>query len=162
MSTTHKNLSQYRQDDLPDVSQRTFGIVVSEWNEDITEALFEGAYDTLLEYGALPEHIFRYNVPGGFELSLGAQYMATEKNIDAVICLGCVIKGETRHDEYIANAVAQGITDVSLKFNKPVIFGLLTTNNHEQAFERAGGRHGNKGDEAALTAIKMLRPVLAS
>jgi 6,7-dimethyl-8-ribityllumazine synthase len=131
-------------------------IVVAEWNTDVTGALYTGAYDTLLKYGVQESNITSVQVPGSFELSLGAQKMAEKSDIDAVICLGCVIQGETRHFDFICQAVADGITNVSLKFNKPVIFGVLTPNTQEQAMDRAGGKHGNKGDEAAITAIKML------
>lgn len=133
-----------------------FGIVVSEWNEEVTEALYSGAVSTLLELGASRENIERMNVPGSFELSLGAQWMAKREDIDAVITLGCVIQGETRHFDFICQACADGITNVGLKYDKPVIFGVLTTNNQKQAMDRAGGKHGNKGDEAAATAVKML------
>jgi len=156
MATSLKNLSDYSQKNITDVSKNKFAIVVSEWNEDVTEALFNGAVETLLAHGAKKENIFRKNVPGSFELSLAAQWMAAHDEIDAVICLGCVIQGETRHFDFICQAVADGITNVSLKFNKPVIFGVLTPNNQQQALDRAGGKHGNKGDEAAITAIKML------
>jgi 6,7-dimethyl-8-ribityllumazine synthase len=131
-------------------------IVVAEWNEEITEALYEGAYRALLELGIDKKNIIRKNVPGSFELSLGAQMMAQKKEIAAVICLGCVIKGETPHFDYICQAVANGITNVNLKFSKPVAFGVLTTLNKKQALERAGGKYGNKGEEAALTVVKML------
>ncbi len=133
-----------------------FGIVVSEWNEEVTEALYSGAVTTLLGLGATRENIERMNVPGSFELSLGAQWMAKREEIDAVITLGCVIQGETRHFDFICQACADGITNVGLKYDKPVIFGVLTTNNQKQAMDRAGGKHGNKGDEAAATAVKML------
>lgn len=157
MSSAQKNLSQYSDKNLDqDLSQRKVAIIVSEWNEAVTEALYTGAYDTLMEHGISKEHIIRKNVPGSFELSLAAQYMASDDTIDAVICLGCVIQGETRHFDFICQAVAQGITDVSLKYNKPAIFGVLTPNSQQQALDRAGGKHGNKGDEAAITAIKML------
>jgi len=156
MSTAHKNLSSFSTLGLPDIGQKHFGIVVAEWNEVVTNALCEGAIQTLLNYGAKREHIQKIEVPGSFELSLGAQKLAERKDIDAVIALGCVIQGETRHFDFICQAVAQGITEVGLKFNKPVIFGVLTTQTMEQALERAGGIHGNKGDEAAFTAIKML------
>lgn len=131
-----------------------FGIVVSEWNPEITEALFQGAKKTLLENGVRVKNIFRKNVPGSFELTLAAQFFC-QTNADAVICLGCVIQGETRHFEFICQSVAQGIKDVSLKYNKPVVFGVLTTDNLQQAKARAGGKYGNKGIEAAVTAIKM-------
>jgi len=156
MATSNKSLSEYSSKNIQDISQKKFAIVVSEWNEDVTEALYSGAYQTLLQHGAQKENIIRKNVPGSFELSLGAQWCAQVENIDAVICLGCVIQGETRHFDFICDAVAQGITNVGLKFNKPVIFGVLTPNNQQQALDRAGGKHGNKGDEAAITAIKML------
>jgi 6,7-dimethyl-8-ribityllumazine synthase len=156
MASALKNLSDFTTDHLPDVSNKTFAIVVSEWNTDVTHALYTGAYDTLLKLGVKEENIMSVKVPGSFELSLGAQKMAQKPNIDAVICLGCVIQGETRHFDFICQAVADGITNVSLKFDKPVIFGVLTPNTQEQAMDRAGGKHGNKGDEAAITAIKML------
>jgi 6,7-dimethyl-8-ribityllumazine synthase len=107
-------------------------------------------------YGVSKENILRWDVPGSFELTLGAQWMAQKEAIDAVIALGCVIQGETKHFDFICQAVASGITDVGLKYNKPVIFGVLTTNDKKQAMERAGGKHGNKGDEAAATALNML------
>ncbi len=156
MSTAHKNLSEFATNDLPDISDKTFAIVVAEWNQEITEKLFEGAYQTLLQYGAKSENIIRANVPGSYELSYGSQVFAQKENVDAVIALGCVIQGETKHNDYINNAVANGLTQVSLKYDKPVIFGVLTPNNQQQALDRAGGIHGNKGDEAAMTAIKML------
>ncbi len=156
MATTLKNLSEYSGKNLADISGKRFAIVVAEWNAQVTEALFEGAHQTLLKEGAQAENVIRKNVPGSFELTLGAQWMAERPDIDAVICLGCVIQGETRHFDFICNAVAHGLTDVGLKFNKPVIFGVLTPDTLEQALDRAGGRHGNKGDEAAVTAIKML------
>jgi 6,7-dimethyl-8-ribityllumazine synthase len=156
MATSLKSLSQYSDKNLLDISNKKFGIVVSEWNDQVTESLFSGAVETLLKHGAKKENIYRKNVPGSFELTLGAQWMAELNQIDAVICLGCVIQGETRHFDFICDAVAHGITNVALKFNKPVIFGVLTPNNMKQALDRAGGKHGNKGDEAAITAIKML------
>lgn len=156
MSSADKNLSVFSTSNLPDISGKKFAVVVAEWNNEVTEKLFDGAYSTLLEYGAKPEHIFRGNVPGSFELTLGAQWFAERADVDAVIALGVVIQGETKHNDYINHAVAQGITNVSLKTSKPIIFGVLTPNNMEQALDRAGGIHGNKGDEAAMTAIKML------
>ncbi len=139
-----------------DLSKKKFAIVVAEWNEDVTEALYEAAVASLKEHGVEKDNIIRKNVPGSFELSLGALWMAEEKKIDAVICLGCVIQGETPHFDYICQAVAYGITQAGLKTRKPVIFGVLTTLNKQQALDRAGGKYGNKGEEAALTAIKML------
>jgi 6,7-dimethyl-8-ribityllumazine synthase len=156
MATSLKSLSQYSDKNILDISNKKFGIVVSEWNDQVTESLFSSAVETLLKHGAKKENIFRKNVPGSFELTLGAQWLAELSEIDAVICLGCVIQGETRHFDFICDAVAHGITHVSLKFNKPVIFGVLTPNTMQQALDRAGGKHGNKGDEAAITAIKML------
>ncbi len=159
MSSADKNLSVFSTDDLPDISTRTFALVVAEWNSEVTEKLFEGAYQTLLAYGAKAENVIRANVPGSYELSFGAQVFARKENVDAVIALGCVIQGETKHNDYINHAVAQGLTQVSLECHKPVIFGVLTPNTQEQALDRAGGKHGNKGDEAAMTAIKMLKLV---
>ena len=156
MSSADKNLSVFGTQNLPNVSQKKFALIVAEWNEEVTEALYEGAYQTLLAYGVAPENILRLNVPGSFELSFGAQLAAQRPDIDAVIAIGCVIQGETKHNDYINHAVAQGLTNVSLKYNKPVIFGVLTPNTQQQALDRAGGIHGNKGDEAAITAIKML------
>lgn len=156
MSSNLKNLSDVRLKENLDVSKFRFGLVVSEWNEEITESLYSGAFQTLIDAGVNRDAIVRMNVPGTYELSLGSQWMAHREDIDAVICLGCVIQGETRHFDFICNAVADGLTQVSLKFNKPVIFGVLTPNNMKQALDRAGGKHGNKGDEAAATAIKML------
>lgn len=138
------------------LKSKKIGIVVSEWNDQITDALLSAAREVLHSEGAKPKNIIVKYVPGSFELSLGAQYLAAEKNIDAVICLGCVIQGETRHFDFICDAVANGITHVALKYNKPVIFGVLTTDNLQQALDRAGGKHGNKGEEAAYTTIKML------
>ena len=156
MATSNKNLSSFSNKNITDISDRTFGIVVSEWNSEVTEALYSGAVQTLLQNGATKGNIIRKTVPGSYELTLGAQWLAQQEEIDAVICLGCVIQGETPHFDYICQAVANGFTNVGLKFNKPVIFGVLTTLNLQQALDRAGGRHGNKGDEAAATAIKML------
>ncbi|HZY78391.1 MAG TPA: 6,7-dimethyl-8-ribityllumazine synthase [Cyclobacteriaceae bacterium] len=138
------------------LSKKRFVIVVAEWNEAITEALYEGAHKGLLDLGVEKKNIERVNVPGTFELTLGALRAAQQKSIDAVICLGCVIQGETPHFDYICQAAAYGITEVNLKTGKPVIFGVLTTLDKKQAFERAGGKYGNKGEEAAVTAVKML------
>lgn len=156
MSSADKNLSSFSKKYVPNIDQKVFAIIVSEWNESVTEAMFEGAYNTLRENGARKENILRRDVPGSYELPLAAQWMAEKEEIDAVICIGCVVQGETRHFDFICDAVAHGIKDVNLKYNKPVIFGVLTTDNQQQALDRAGGKHGNKGDEAAITAIKML------
>lgn len=138
------------------LAKKKFAIVVAEWNEEITEALCSGAVESLVGHGVKKGNIIRKNVPGTFELSLGALWMGEKKDIDAVICLGCVIQGETPHFDYICQAVAYGITEAGLKTRKPVIFGVLTTLNKQQALDRAGGKYGNKGEEASLTAIKML------
>lgn len=138
------------------ISTKKFAIVVAEWNEEITEALYEGARQALLAHGVKPANIIRKNVPGSFELTLGGLWMAEKKDIAAVLCLGCVIQGDTPHFDYICQAVANGITEVNIKTKKPVIFGVLTTLTKQQALDRAGGKLGNKGEEAALTAIKML------
>ena len=130
-------------------------VIVSAWNPEITESLYEGASQTLLGNGSRQKDIVRIDVPGSYELPSAAALLCGRKDIDAVICLGCVIQGETRHFEFICQAVAQGLIDVSLQYKKPVIFGVLTTNTFEQAMERAGGRHGNKGVEAAATALYM-------
>ena len=156
MASALKNLSEYNSENLINAAGKRFGMVVAEWNKEITDALCKGAYDTLIKHGAQPQNIHRNTVPGTYELPLGAQFLASSNEIDAVICLGVVIKGETKHDDYICHAVAKGLIDVSLKFNKPVIFGVVTTNNLEQALDRAGGKHGNKGVEAAVAAIHML------
>ena len=156
MATSLKNLSDFSTDGVSAVANRRFAVIVSEWNEEITESLYSGALETLLNAGVEKENIVRVNVPGSFELSWGAQKLAQKEDIDAVICLGCVIQGETKHFDFICDAVAHGVTNVSLKYDKPVIFGVLTTNTMKQALDRAGGKHGNKGDEAAITALKML------
>jgi 6,7-dimethyl-8-ribityllumazine synthase len=136
--------------------KKKIAIVVAKWNEDITEALYEGAVASLISHGVKKTHIIRKDVPGSFELSLGGLWMAEEKDIDAVICLGCVIQGDTPHFDYICQAIAYGITEAGLKTRKPVIFGVITTLNKQQALDRAGGKFGNKGEEAAITAIQML------
>ncbi|MBK6285879.1 MAG: 6,7-dimethyl-8-ribityllumazine synthase [Draconibacterium sp.] len=151
-----KDLSQYDFNSVPSAENMKFGIVVAEWNPEVTFALANGAVETLKKHGAKENQIAVKYVPGSFELPLGAQFLAEYGDVDAVIILGCVIQGETRHFDYICEGVTQGIKDLNLKYNKPFIFGLLTTNNQQQALDRAGGKHGNKGDEAAVTAIKMV------
>jgi 6,7-dimethyl-8-ribityllumazine synthase len=155
MSTQLKNLSDFSNTEVPLAALYSFGIVVAEWNNEITNALYQGAYNRLLKYGALIDNIYTYAVPGSFELTVGADLLLKNSKLDAIICLGCVIQGETRHFDFICNAVANGLSNVAIKYSKPVIFGVLTTNNQQQAIERSGGKHGNKGDEAAVTAIKM-------
>jgi len=156
MATTNQNLSEHNTANLPSISRRHFSIITSEWNREVTQPLLDGAIATLLQHGAKEKNIRTKWVPGSFELSLGAQWEAARPKVDAVICLGCVIQGETPHFDYICQSVAQGVKDVALKHDKPVIFGVLTTLDQKQALARAGGKHGNKGDEAAITAIKML------
>lgn len=155
MSSELKNLSSYNKDEVPSGDRCSFGIVVSEWNSEITDALLQGAMSTLIENGTDEKDIHVYHVPGSFELPFGASELIRKKKFDAIICLGCIIQGETRHFEFIADAVANGIMQVGLKTEIPVIFGVLTTNNLEQAKERSGGKVGNKGVEAAVTALKM-------
>jgi len=155
MATQLKNLSDFSHTEVPSAANYRFGIVVAEWNAEITNALYTGAYQSLIKNGAVADNIFTYAVPGSFELTSGADLLLKNLKLDAVICLGCVIQGETRHFDFICNAVANGISNVAIKYAKPVIFGVLTTDNQQQALDRAGGKHGNKGDEAAITAIKM-------
>lgn len=155
MSSIYKNLSDFSDTTIPPAKGYRFGIVVSEWNTEITESLYEGAVQTLLAHGAEEAAITRINVPGSFELTAGAGMLAEKGGYDAIICLGCVIQGETRHFDFICDAVANGLTQLTIKYNKTFVFGVLTPNTMQQALERAGGKHGNKGDEAAVTAIKM-------
>ena len=155
MATSLKNLSDFSNTEIPSATGYSFGIVVAEWNAEITNALYHGAYNSLVENGALATDIHTYAVPGSFELTSGADILLKNLKLDAVICLGCVIQGETRHFDFICNAVANGISNVAIKHAKPIIFGVLTTDNQQQALDRAGGKHGNKGVEAAVTAIKM-------
>lgn len=155
MATHLKGLSDFSHIEIPSAKAFRFGIVVSQWNAEVTGALYEGAYAALIKNGALVENIVDIRVPGSFELTSGADLLLASKKLDAVICLGCVIQGETRHFDFICNAVANGVTNVSIKYNKPVIFGVLTTDNLQQAKDRSGGKHGNKGEEAAVTAIMM-------
>ncbi|MBU6341450.1 MAG: 6,7-dimethyl-8-ribityllumazine synthase [Bacteroidetes bacterium] len=155
MASASKNLSNYDASNIPDASEMQFGIVISDYYPNITHALYDGCYETLLAHGAKPENIYTLQVPGAFELPAGARILAGKHNPDAVICLGCVIKGETQHDEYINQAVANGLMNLSIASGRAFIFGVLTPNNEEQAAERAGGSHGNKGIEAAVAAIRM-------
>jgi 6,7-dimethyl-8-ribityllumazine synthase len=156
MASALKNLSTYDESNIPDAAEMTFGIVVADWNRDITHALYEACVETLTKHGVKEENLKVAQVPGAFELPTGARILAGREKLDAVICLGCVIKGETQHDEYINNAVATGLMNLSLTTGRPFIFGLLTPNTHEQAVDRAGGKHGNKGVEAAVTALRMV------
>ena len=155
MSSALKNLSEYDDQSLPDITNLKFGIVVSEWNKEITHALYEGCYDTLIKHGAATDNIYTTQVPGAFELPVGAKMLAGRHRLDAVICIGCVIKGETSHNDYINTAVAHGLTTLSIASGKPMIYGVLTPNDQQQAVDRSGGKYGNKGVEAAITAIRM-------
>ena len=155
MATKFQHLSAYNPEKIPDASAMTFGIVVSEWNGEITNKLKEGAYNTLIRHGAKPENITIAYVPGSFELIYGVQRLAKSVKPDAVIGLGCVIRGDTPHFDYICSGVTQGFADLNRKGDIPFIFGLLTNNTIQQAIDRAGGIYGNKGEEAAITAIKM-------
>ena len=156
MATVSQHLSDYDFDSVPDATSMRIGIVVSEWNRSITDKLFVGACKTLEQHGVRPENMYAEWVPGSFELTFGARRMAEECNVDAVIAIGCVIKGDTPHFDYVCSSVTQGITELNMKYDIPFIFGVLTTDNMHQAEERAGGSYGNKGDEAAITAIKMI------
>ena len=155
MATYLQNLSNYDSSQVPSAKKMKFGIVVADWNAEITHELMKGAYETLLAHGAKEDNLLVKHVPGSFELILGAQFMAEYADLDGVICLGCVIQGETPHFTYVCQGVTHGIAELNMNYNIPLIFGLLTTNTLEQAKERAGGKLGNKGVEAAITAIKM-------
>lgn len=156
MATAYHNLSDYDLESVPNAEQMKFGIVVSEWNSNITGKLLEGAVETLKKHGAKPENILVKTVPGSFELTYGANQMLENCDLDAVIILGCVIKGDTPHFDYVCMGVTQGITQLNTLSDVPVIYGLITTLTMEQAEDRSGGKLGNKGDECAITAIKMI------
>ena len=155
MATENNNLSLFNKEEIPNAGIMRFGIVVANWNEEVTNGLLQGAKQTLLECGALESNINVMEVPGSFELVFGAKLMNKQK-VDAIICLGSVIQGETKHFDFVCNAVSLGIKDLNIHLDIPVIFGVLTDNNLQQAKDRSGGRHGNKGVEAAITAIKMV------
>lgn len=157
MATAMHNLSDYDFKSVPDASNMNFAIVVSEWNNEVTGALLDGAVTTLERHGALRENIRVKTVPGSFELIYGAHQMTLNDIYDAVIVLGCVIRGDTPHFDYICQGVTQGIAQLNLTSNIPVIYGLLTCENLQQALERCGGKLGNKGDECAIDAIKMAK-----
>ena len=157
MATILHNLSDYDFDKVPDASNMCFGIVVAEWNEEITGALLDGAVKTLEKNGALPENIHVKSVPGSFELIYGAKQMVLNGGYDAVIILGCVIKGDTPHFDYICQGVTYGIARINATCEIPVIYGLLTCNDLQQAKDSSGGKLGNKGDECAVDAIKMAK-----
>lgn len=154
MATVNKNLSDYDKTTIPNANQFRFGIVVSEWNDVITEGLYEGAYNALIDNGVLPSNIIRWDVPGSFELIYGSKKMQ-EHMVSAVIAIGCVIQGETKHFDFVCEGVTQGIKDLNVLHDTPVIFCVLTDNTLQQSIDRSGGKHGNKGTEAAIAAIKM-------
>lgn len=155
MTTKKTNLSDYNPDMIPSGKDFRIGIVVSKWNTTITNSLLEGAYSTLRSHDVAENNITVEYVPGSFELPAGAKFLLKYGDYDAIICLGCVIQGETRHFDFICEAVANAIAQLSVEENRPVIFGLLTTNDMQQAIDRSGGKHGNKGVEAAATALSM-------
>ncbi len=155
MATANKNLSNYDKNTIPNAKNFRFGIVVSQWNDQVTEGLYNGAITALIDCGATNENIIRWNVPGSFELIYGAKRMIDTQNVDCVITIGCVIKGETMHFEFVCDGVTQGIKDLNIVTHVPVIFCLLTDNTKQQSIDRSGGIHGNKGTEAAIAAIKM-------
>lgn len=154
--STKDRLSDNRTPKVPTDKIHRFTVLVAEWNTEITHALRDGCVETLRQNGVTDNRIQVVSVPGSFELSSAAAYFAARPDCDAVICLGCVIQGETRHFDFICQAVADGITRVGIQYLKPAIFGVLTTNNQQQAKERAGGKLGNKGSEAAEAALQML------
>lgn len=156
MSSADKNLNIHETRNLQSVAGKSIAIIVSEWNTEVTTKLLHGCLEALEKYGLTRREVKIQFVPGSYELSYGAQQAAKDDRIDGVITLGCIIQGETRHFDFISSAVAHGITEVSLKYDKPVIFGVLTPNNQQQALERAGGKHGNKGYEAGISLIKVL------
>ena len=155
MATVNKNLSEYDKNTIPNTKGFRFGIVVSEWNENITAGMYKGAIEALLENGVQQEDIVSWDVPGSFELIYGSKRMIDTQNVDAVIAIGSVIQGETKHFDFVCEAVSQGIKDLNVLTDVPVVFCVLTDNNLQQAIDRSGGIHGNKGTEAAIVAIKM-------
>lgn len=156
MATEGKNLSAYDKNKIPNAKEFRFGIVVSEWNNEITEGLYRGAHEVLLENEVIERKIVRWNVPGSFELIYGCKKMQESYDmLDAIIAIGSVIEGETKHFDFVCEAVSQGIKDLNVQSDIPVIFCVLTDQNMQQAIDRSGGKHGNKGAEAAVAAIKM-------
>lgn len=154
MATANHNLSNYDKTTIPNAENFRFGIVVSEWNDTVTNGLFKGAYDALIDCGALEDNILKWEVPGSFELIYGSKKMI-ERQVDAVIAIGCVIQGETKHFDFVCEGVTQGIKDLNVISGTPVIFCVLTDNTMQQSLDRSGGKLGNKGTEAAIAAIKM-------
>jgi 6,7-dimethyl-8-ribityllumazine synthase len=156
MATVDRNLSEYNKELIPDGSQFKIGIVISEWNSQITDNLAKGAIDTLINNQVKSDNINIHYVPGTFELPLGAQYLCEYLHLDGVIAIGTVIQGETKHFDYVCEGATKGLTDVNLKYNIPVSFCVLTDNNIQQSIERSGGKHGNKGVECAIACLKMI------
>ena len=156
MASNLKNLSESKGLPLIDTKGKQIAIITADWNEKITHSMRDAATQCFVDYGFHSDQISHYSVPGAFELPLAAKLILKQKAYDTILCIGCVIKGETKHDEYISNAVAQGIMNLGLASSIPIIFGVLTPNDEQQAIDRAGGRHGNKGVEAAHSALHML------
>ncbi len=157
MSTQKRNLSDNQIRKYKGTSKWRIGILTADWNPEVTHALRDAAIKTLLQAGIKENNIMSYPVPGSFELIKGAKWMAEKSDVDAVICLGCIIQGETRHFDFVASGVTDGIRDLNIRQDVPIIFGVLTTNNQQQAVDRAGGIYGNKGDEAAAAALNMIQ-----
>ncbi len=155
MATENKNLSNYDKSTIPNTNGLRFGIVVSEWNEQVTNGLFKGALEVLIDNGVSQADIVKWSVPGSFELIYGCKKMVETQQVDAVIAIGCVIQGETKHFDFVCEGVTQGIKDLNIQYDIPVIFCVLTDNTLQQSIDRSGGKHGNKGTEAGITAIKM-------
>jgi 6,7-dimethyl-8-ribityllumazine synthase len=155
MATVNKNLSHYDKNTIPNAKDFRFGIVVSEWNENITGGLYKGAVEALVENGVPQDNIITWSVPGSFELIYGSKRMIQTQAVDAVIAIGSVIQGETKHFDFVCEAVSQGIKDLNVQTDVPVVFCVLTDNTLQQAIDRSGGIHGNKGTEAAIVAIRM-------
>ncbi|WP_417362089.1 6,7-dimethyl-8-ribityllumazine synthase [Galbibacter sp.] len=155
MATANTNLSAYDKSTIPNAKNLRFGIVVSEWNATITDNLYQGAVEALIDCGAIEDHIVKWDVPGSFELVYGARKMINRHDPDVIIVIGSVIQGETKHFDFVCQATAQGIMDINSSYETPVIFCVLTDNTMQQAIDRSGGKHGNKGVEAAIAAIKM-------
>ncbi len=155
MATSGTDLSAFDPAELPDASGKHFGLVVAEWNREITEKLYSGARQTLLACGASEAQITRVDVPGTFELPYAAKLLCQQEKYDALIVIGTVIQGETRHFDFVCQGVTQGVMQLNMAYNTPVIFCVLTDNNKQQSIDRAGGKHGNKGVECAVAALKM-------
>jgi 6,7-dimethyl-8-ribityllumazine synthase len=156
MATENKNLSEYDKATIPNTAAMRFGIVVSEWNDTVTEGLYNGALNALKDCGVASQDIIRWDVPGSFELIYGCKKMQ-QQNVDAVIAIGCVIQGETKHFDFVCDGVTQGVKQLNIDSDVPVIFCVLTDNTLQQSIDRSGGKHGNKGTEAAIAAIKMAK-----